>query len=94
MKAKDTVINNREALSKVWIPCETCERERSLEPDCIECMAFCHRKAQAEVSFLAGQRELMEWVESHSLYDGHVSIRGKQLQIKKKELELWKMKCQ
>ena len=72
MKASETVITNEEALDKVLIPCESCKREVDLltRRECLGCIALCHRTVQAEVSFLAGEKELMSWSEERCTTHG------------------------
>ncbi len=77
MKAEDTVIKI-EDIQDLWIPCETCHREpfwrtQDTPTECMECIALKHREAQAEISFKAGIKEVVEFdkdILSHILQDG------------------------
>ncbi len=64
MEAKETVIKEKD-IKDLWIPCENCHREpfwksQDGAPECMECIALKHREAQAEISFKAGERNILD----------------------------------
>ena len=70
MKSEDTVIK-AEDIKDLWIPCETCHRKPFWESmdnvsECIECIALKHRERQADLSFKAGIKEVVEWVKENA----------------------------
>jgi len=64
MKAKDTVMNILEIdnITGDEAPCSNCPTP---DGDCNDCYLSRIADAQAEISFKAGIKEIVEWIQSH-----------------------------
>lgn len=84
MEAKDTVVEVRPHSESIW--CPHCGEEFGIEGK-----VECERETQAEISFKAGIREVVEWIERISKA-GQPSkfIPSSEWQAKLRE---WRIEC-
>jgi len=90
MEAKDTVMSNEQIAETKR---EAYHHKSRLSPAAFEMFGRdqCIAQAQAEISFKAGIREVVEWIKGHTLYKGdytfHIDVDQWQAKLKEWGIE-------